>query len=399
MAITDIIEESSMIETGAPSIKYEGERPLKKQEMLMAGPDWYIKRMELLMDEYGYDYDEAGEIAYDSDKYYEVIGIDPGGMGDESRIMDEEVVEEEGIMRAANGGITPQLVRRNQDGSRPGYKGSDWGPGGKSPSKSSNKSSQSNSPGHPGSSYNNPGPSKNDGPSPYHGGGADPMPVTPVTPTLPSGTRVVDTIMTSPNIGAKISTNPDDLREQYRIGNVPFNSSSMYTNHPYAVGITQPYRTLGLETQRKNNTIDAMNLAGSTYKPMNLPPWVPFSTGINTVKNFLGGMGYDVNTKFFAENVAGKYGYGYGIEDYKQYMKDRVSGKVGAYGNVEQGQNAINARGGDGGGGIMDIYNLVNDTDTETETETEKFVSRFLQNRTPEERADLEEKYKDYYTV
>ena len=91
MAITDIIEESSMIETGAPSIKYEGERPLKKQEMLMAGPDWYIKRMELLMDEYGYDYDEAGEIAYDSDKYYEVIGIDPGGMGDESRNMDQGI--------------------------------------------------------------------------------------------------------------------------------------------------------------------------------------------------------------------------------------------------------------------------------------------------------------------
>ena len=139
MAITDIIEESSMIESGAPSIKYEGERPLKKPEMLMAGPDWYLKRMQLLMDEYGYDYDEAGEIAYDSDKYYEVIGIDPGGMGDESRNMDEEVVEEEGIMRAANGGITPQLVRKNKDGSRPGYYGADQGhwsdPGAKATTK------------------------------------------------------------------------------------------------------------------------------------------------------------------------------------------------------------------------------------------------------------------------
>ena len=130
MAITDIIEESEMIETGAPSIKYEGDRPLKKQEMLMAGPDWYLKRMQLLMDEYGYDYDEAGEIAYDSDKYYEVIGIDPGGMGDESRNMDQEVVEE-GIMRtaAANGGPAHriQLVKRNKDGSRPGYYGADYG--------------------------------------------------------------------------------------------------------------------------------------------------------------------------------------------------------------------------------------------------------------------------------
>ena len=91
MAITDIIEESSMIEAGATSIKYEGERPLKKQEMLMAGHDWYLKRMQVLMDEYGYDYDEAGEIAYDSDKYYEVIGIDPGGMGDESRNMKQGI--------------------------------------------------------------------------------------------------------------------------------------------------------------------------------------------------------------------------------------------------------------------------------------------------------------------
>ena len=132
MAITDIIEESSMIETGAPSIKYEGDRPLKKQEMLMAGPDWYLKRMQLLMDEYGYGYDEAGEIAYDSDKYYEVIGIDPGGMGDESRNMDEEIVEEEGIMRAAaaNGGQVPMLVEKRKDGKRPGYKDDDYAYGG-----------------------------------------------------------------------------------------------------------------------------------------------------------------------------------------------------------------------------------------------------------------------------
>ena len=41
----------------------------------MAGPDWYIKRIEML--EYlGYDYDEAAEIAFDSDKYYEIIGME-----------------------------------------------------------------------------------------------------------------------------------------------------------------------------------------------------------------------------------------------------------------------------------------------------------------------------------
>ena len=41
----------------------------------MAGPDWYIKRIENL-EFLGYSYDEAAEIAFDSDKYYEIIGME-----------------------------------------------------------------------------------------------------------------------------------------------------------------------------------------------------------------------------------------------------------------------------------------------------------------------------------
>ena len=37
----------------------------------MAAPDYYVKRMEALMD-LGYDYDEAGRIAMDFDEYQEV---------------------------------------------------------------------------------------------------------------------------------------------------------------------------------------------------------------------------------------------------------------------------------------------------------------------------------------
>ena len=37
-----------------------------------AGPDYYIKRIEDLMD-LGYDYDEAGRIAYDYDSYREAM--------------------------------------------------------------------------------------------------------------------------------------------------------------------------------------------------------------------------------------------------------------------------------------------------------------------------------------
>jgi len=69
------------LDAGAPDITYEGNRPAKKQEMKMAGPDWYIKRIENLMYNFNMSYEEAGEIAYDSDKYYEVIGHDPYAKG------------------------------------------------------------------------------------------------------------------------------------------------------------------------------------------------------------------------------------------------------------------------------------------------------------------------------
>ena len=55
---------------------FEGIRNVPDDQMKMAGPDWYIKRIEHLIF-LGYSYDEAAEIAYDSDKYYEAIGLDP----------------------------------------------------------------------------------------------------------------------------------------------------------------------------------------------------------------------------------------------------------------------------------------------------------------------------------
>jgi len=41
----------------------------------LAGPDWYLKRIEHL--EYlGYSYEEASEIAFDSDRYYSIVGME-----------------------------------------------------------------------------------------------------------------------------------------------------------------------------------------------------------------------------------------------------------------------------------------------------------------------------------
>jgi len=53
------------------------EQPIKELKdadpNLMAGPDWYMKRIEALMYEYDMDYDTAAEIAFDSNKYFDLM--------------------------------------------------------------------------------------------------------------------------------------------------------------------------------------------------------------------------------------------------------------------------------------------------------------------------------------
>jgi len=115
------------------------------------------------------------------------------------------------------------------------------------------------------------------------------------------------------------------------------------------------------------------------YKQFNIPPFVPGGMLLNTLGNFIGGTGAKKNRQFFADNVAGKYGFGYGMDAYKDYMRQRSAGEVGAYGNENMGQNAIDARARDGGGGIMDVYtdNTTDDTTDDTTTEDELLL-RFL---------------------
>ena len=64
------------------------------------------------------------------------------------------------------------------------------------------------------------------------------------------------------------------------------------------------------------------------------------ASGIDTLKNFMPSsivsnmfnLG-EVNRNFFDKNVAGNYGFGTGQNEYERYMKARLSGDVGAYGN------------------------------------------------------------------
>jgi hypothetical protein len=132
----------------------------------------------------------------------------------------------------------------------------------------------------------------------------------------------------------------DDRREQYSVTR----TQTPIKEDVKVAPISEPERDTGLERQRLKNIALVENLKNTTYEDLNknlVPPYVPYSGAINTVGNLLGSFGFEKNRDFFVENVAGKYGYGYGLEDYEQYMEDRLSGKVGAYGNEAQGQNAL----------------------------------------------------------
>jgi len=165
--------------------------------------------------------------------------------------------------------------------------------------------------------------------------------------TLPSN------IPTSNNKTFNISTNPMDLKEQYRSGNIPTNVPGM----PSFVTFDNPYSSQSLETQRYSNYLDSRNLTNMEYPGVigKLPSFIPYSTLINTgigfLDNLIGSKGFEKNTNFFTENVAGKYGYGYGYDDYREYMKDRMAGNVNAYGRTLNNAE----KGGRDGGGIMQV--------------------------------------------
>ena len=137
------------------------------------------------------------------------------------------------------------------------------------------------------------------------------------------------------------------------------------------------YSAVGPDSKYQKNITLQNEFLNTPYKPVNIPPFIPGSTLINTAGNFLSNLGYKKNTQFFADNVAGKYGYGYGLKDYERYMRDRMSGKVGAYGNEEQGQNALSGQGGAEGIMSVAVDDSTDDTTDDTTTEDELLL-RFL---------------------
>jgi hypothetical protein len=110
----------------------------------------------------------------------------------------------------------------------------------------------------------------------------------------------------------------DDVRERYAV------------NNPVTVGqtLSPDFTKVGPGSTMDDNRILASNLANRPFGGVNTPFAVT-----NILGNLLGNFAYPVNRDFFLENIAGKKDYGYGYDDFAQYMQDRGLDKVDAYGN------------------------------------------------------------------
>ena len=131
--------------------------------------------------------------------------------------------------------------------------------------------------------------------------------------------------------------------------------------------------------------------------PFNLPS--PFTTVLNIAKP-IRDFGLRKNIDYFKGLSQTKYPQT--LQGYKDYMKDRLGGKITASGNTHpnyytdsQG-NYILRDGGGGGEGIMDV--VVDETADDTTT-TDDFFSRYLQNQPEDVRKEIEARMQNYYTV
>ena len=265
-----------------------------------------------------------------------------------------------------------QRVAKTLDGSRPGYAG--WNPGVGSPGTT------------PG------GGAKHEGRE--LGAMANQTQTTSNTTTAPSTTHnphndsgssptsvATPTTTTTPNFsihGGPTHTPPTTVLED----------EVALTGYGTVPGVD--YRYVGPDSQFAKNTYLTNNFPEYSFNSK-----IP---SINFVGNTLGRFAYDMNTNFFKKNsIGGKINpttgkpFGYGIDGYRDYMKQRQLGNVGAYGGTELSQNAINARAGDGdGGGIMDVtVNETTDDTTDDTNEDGSLILRFLHDN-PEEVVNLQ---------
>ncbi len=255
-----------------------------------------------------------------------------------------------------------QRVAKTLDGSRPGYRGSDYGDQAR-------------------------------GTGAYSGGDSSPA---------AGGTQGGGTGSGNQNTGSGSNDDRSSDTQQYNhYEAIEQNTGVKNPLRPSGVqpGFIKPENSVNLGLNLRPYEQQRVDFLNAPYKPVNIPSFIPGGMFINTVGNFLGNIGHKKNAQFFADNVAGKYNYGYdptkigSYEDaYQRYMKDRMAGEVGAYGNKEQGQNALS---GQGGGGIMDVYpgdgegGSALPDDTDDTNEDGQLILRYLHDK-PKEVVNLQ---------
>jgi hypothetical protein len=112
------------------------------------------------------------------------------------------------------------------------------------------------------------------------------------------------------------------------------------------------YSAVGPDSKYQKNITLQNQLLNTPYEFKKMP-FIPFiSTPINFLGTTLGEFAYNKNIKYFSDNsIGGKINpetgepFGYGIDGFNDYMKQRQLGNVGGPG-----------KGGSGKNGIMDVY-------------------------------------------
>jgi len=259
---------------------------------------------------------------------------------------------------------TGQRVAKTLDGSRPGYRGDGAYQGGSGAPGSAEA-------GKPGSrSYSGGG----------EGGGANQTPKT----------------YTSTNIDQKPVTG-DDYRKHARnfdvgvAGGYAKDSGNMFIGPmPYETTLHPYQQFLSTRPTVKFPKFTPSGFIAETFLKKPIQKFADFTTGKN--RNYFMDEVIRAGRYTLPDGRKLDYGTVSGMTNdeleaaYKGYLSDRLNNKTDAYGNPNPGYDG----GGEGANqGIATLYNNGMFDDTEENT-NDLFVSRFLQNRTPEERADIE---------
>ena len=265
---------------------------------------------------------------------------------------------------------TGQRVAKTMDGSRPGYRGSDHG------DEAYGRGAYSN-------------PSRPDRTNPNTQSAS-----TSYSPSGPLGpddrSSALQTYNTKKATGrlGRIDQEGGDL--QYNKRGQLIDETGTRIDKTFRGGFTGPLNTREQAFQDFLDYRKPVNVPGVFTKVLQGP--------FQAISNFNAG----INRPFFEKVIrAGKIpGLNFGMTKkqfetaYQDYMANRLAGKTDAYGNPMRGfeygdDGVLTGRFDDpAGGGIMDV--AVDDTITDDPTTNIDFVSRFLQNRTPGERAAIE---------